>query len=140
MTLFPLLAISWLFNFYFTFFREGTFFLVIDQFNDEASEILSGLRSHPKSLFLYLKTVFEVHLYGTFDLSYVRNDDINGANGKRVKNVSKGLEAYISRVTDFPKMLRSNPIHVTDDMIEQYLEVSAAIVRLAFIPSLMDTV
>ncbi|TXG63103.1 hypothetical protein EZV62_010097 [Acer yangbiense] len=104
--------------------REGTFFLVIDQFNNEASHILSELSSHPKSLFLYLKTVFEVHLHGTLNLSCLRKDDImNIANGKRVKNESKGPEAYISRISDFPKLLRSNPVQVTDDMIEQYLEL-----------------
>ncbi|KAL5792140.1 hypothetical protein ACOSP7_000734 [Xanthoceras sorbifolium] len=104
--------------------REGTFFLVIDQFNNDASNILSELSSHPKSLFLYLKTVFEAHLYGALNLSYLRKDDvINIANGKRVKDDSKGLEAYISRISDFPKFLRSNPVHVTDDMIEQYLEL-----------------
>ncbi|KAK1559936.1 hypothetical protein Q3G72_020158 [Acer saccharum] len=110
--------------------REGTFFLVIDQFNNEASHILSELSSHPKSLFLYLKTVFEVHLYGTLNLSCLRKDDImNIANGKRVKNESKGPEAYISRVSDFPKLLRSNPVQVTDDMIEQYLELLCQLVN-----------
>lgn len=107
------------------FFSEGTFFLVVDQFNNEASHILSELSSNPNSLFLYLKTVFEVHLYGTLNLSCLRKDDImNVANGKRVTNESKGPEAYISRISDFPKLLRSNPVQVTDDMIEQYLEVS----------------
>ncbi|XP_031251024.1 vacuolar protein sorting-associated protein 8 homolog [Pistacia vera] len=104
--------------------REGTFFLVIDQFSNEASHILSELRSHPKSLFLYLKTVVEVHLYGTLNLSYLRKDDgIIVANGKRVKCHSKGLEAYMERISDFPKLLCSNPVHVTDDMIELYLEL-----------------
>lgn len=104
--------------------REATFFLVIDRFNDEASHILSELRSHPKSLFLYLKTVVEVHLHGTLNLSYLRKDDIvNVANCKRVKYQSKGLGAYIERISDFPKFLCSNAVHVTDDMIELYLEL-----------------
>lgn len=108
--------------------REGTFFLVIDQFSNEASQILSELHSHPKSLFLYLKTVVEVHLYGTLNLSYLRKDDgMFVANGKRVKFHSRGLEAYMERISDFPKLLRSNPVHVTDDMIELYLEVSSCI-------------
>lgn len=104
--------------------REATFFLVIDQFNDEASHILSELRSHPKSLFLYLKTVVEVHLHGTLNLSYLRKDDtLDVANCKWVKYQSKGLGAYIERISDLPKFLSSNAVHVTDDMIELYLEL-----------------
>lgn len=116
----------------FLFGREATFFLVIDRFNDEASHILSELRSHPKSLFLYLKTAVEVHLHGTLNLSYLRKDDIvNVANCKRVKYQSKGLGAYIERISDFPKFLCSNAVHVTDDMIELYLEVSTFVIHLS---------
>ncbi|KAM1019622.1 hypothetical protein ACFX13_041699 [Malus domestica] len=99
--------------------REGTFFLVIDHFTiEEGSHILSKLRSHPKSLFLYLKTVIEVHLSGTLDFSSLRKDDL-----VRVKDQSKAVEAYLERISDFPKLLRSNPVNVTDDMIELYLEL-----------------
>ncbi|PQQ16057.1 vacuolar protein sorting-associated protein 8 homolog [Prunus yedoensis var. nudiflora] len=81
--------------------REGTFVLVIDHFtSEEGSHILSELRSHPKSLFLYLKTVIEVHLSGTLDFSSLRKDDL-----VRVKDQSKAVEAYLERICDFPKLL-----------------------------------
>ncbi|KAK4848694.1 hypothetical protein QYF36_016176 [Acer negundo] len=103
--------------------REGTFFLVIDQFNNEASHILSELGSHPKSLFLYLKTVFEVHLYGTLNLSCLRKDDImNIANGKRVKNEPTSQEYLIF-------LNCCNPVQVTDDMIEPDLEMQLHFIR-----------
>ncbi|RVW37739.1 Vacuolar protein sorting-associated protein 8-like [Vitis vinifera] len=104
--------------------REGTFFLIIDHFNKESPHILSELRSHPKSLFLYLKTVIEVHLSGTLNFSCLQNDDTMDAScGRRVKNQLYGLEAYLERILDFPKLLLNNPVHVTDEMIELYLEV-----------------
>ncbi|XP_062091293.1 uncharacterized protein LOC133797417 [Humulus lupulus] len=98
--------------------REGTVFLVIDQFNDEGSHILSELRAHSKSLFLYLKTVIEIQLSGTLNFDYLRNDDLMS-----MKDKSEELTAYLERISDFPKILRSNPVHVTDDMIELYLEL-----------------
>ncbi|KAK6285862.1 hypothetical protein POUND7_012041 [Theobroma cacao] len=104
--------------------REGTFFLVIDHFNDESSHILSELNSHPKSLFLYLKTVIEVHLSGTLNFSYLREEEIVDVfSGRRGKDQSEELEAYLERISNFPKFLRSNPLNVTDDMIELYLEL-----------------
>lgn len=69
-------------------------------------------------------------MYGAINLSYLIKDDIvNVPNGKRVKYLSEGLEAYMKRISDFPKLLRSNPVHVTDDMIELYLEVSSFIIQ-----------
>lgn len=109
------------------FCRECAFFLVIDCFNDESSDILSGLNSHPKSLFLYLKTIIEVHLSGTLDFSKLRKDDdvnVDDSYRRRVKDSSKRLKAYLERISDFPKFMRNNPVNVTDDMIELYLEVS----------------
>lgn len=104
--------------------REGTFFLVIDHFSAESPHILSELRSHPQSLFLYLKTVIEVHLSGTLDFSNLKKaDDIDVADGRRVKDQSKGLTAYLERISDFPKFMRNNPVHVNDDMIELYFEL-----------------
>ncbi|GKU87858.1 hypothetical protein SLEP1_g2191 [Rubroshorea leprosula] len=104
--------------------REGTFLLVTDHFNEEGSHILSELRSHSKSLFLYLKTVIEVHLSGTLDFSYLKNDEpVDVSGGRRMKDQSKELKAYSERISGFPKLLRSNPLHVTDDMIELYLEL-----------------
>ncbi|PON75529.1 Guanine nucleotide-binding protein, beta subunit [Parasponia andersonii] len=97
--------------------REATFFLVIDHLNDEGSHILSKLRSHPKSLFLYLKTSIEIHLSGTLNFDFLRKDNIMS-----MKDKSEGVEAYLEKISDFPKFLRNNPVHVTDDMIELYLE------------------
>ncbi|KAK9279894.1 hypothetical protein L1049_013577 [Liquidambar formosana] len=105
--------------------REGTFFLLIDHFNKESLHILSEMRSHPNSLFLYLKTVVEVHKYGTLDFSSLRKDNVaDFPSGGRVKDQSCGLEVYLARISDFPKFLRNNPVHVTDEMIELYFEGS----------------
>ncbi|RXI07623.1 hypothetical protein DVH24_005396 [Malus domestica] len=106
--------------------REGTFFLVIDHFTiEEGSHILSKLRPHPISLFLYLKTVIEVHLSGTLVFSSLTRDD-----HVRVKDQSKAVEAYLERISDFPKLLHSNPVNVTDDMIELYLEHDTAVASM----------
>lgn len=102
--------------------------MIIDHFSGESPHILSELRSHPKSLFLYLKTIIEVHLSGTLNFSYLRKDyNVEVFNGRRMKDQSKGLEAYLERISGFPKLMRNNPVHVTDDMIELYFEVSAFI-------------
>ncbi|GMI98953.1 vacuolar protein sorting 8 [Hibiscus trionum] len=104
--------------------REETFLLVVVHFNDESFRILSELKSHPKSLFLYLKTVIEVHLSGTLNFSYSREEKIvNVFSGKGGKDSEKVLEAYLERMSNFSKFLRSNPPHVTDDVIELYLEL-----------------
>ncbi|KAM7277027.1 hypothetical protein ACFE04_018893 [Oxalis oulophora] len=105
--------------------REGTFVLVIDHFHEESSQILSELRSHPKSLFLYLKTAIEVHLSGSLDFSYLKKEDtVSVSNGRMVMNKSEEeLKTYFERISDFPKLLISNPINVTDEMIELYLEL-----------------
>ncbi|GAV85231.1 Clathrin domain-containing protein [Cephalotus follicularis] len=104
--------------------RQDTFFLVVDHFFNESSHILSELRSYPKSLFLYLKTAIEVHLSGTLNFPYVKKDDnVDVSNGRRVKDQAEELKAYLERISEFPKLLRSNPVNVTDDMIELYLEL-----------------
>ncbi|KAF2315162.1 hypothetical protein GH714_038297 [Hevea brasiliensis] len=104
--------------------REGTFLLVIDHFNSNNSHIFSQLHSHLKSLFLYLKTVIEVHLSGTLNFSHLKKDDVLDAfSGRRVKDQLKGLEAYLERISEFPKFIRNNPVHVADDMIELYMEL-----------------
>lgn len=99
--------------------------MVVIYFSDENSRIITELHSHPKSLFLYLKTVIEVHLSGTLDLSKLRKDDIIDApSGKQVKDHPQGIDAYLDSLSNFPKYIRESPIHVTDDLIELYLEVS----------------
>ncbi|KAK7824611.1 vacuolar protein sorting-associated protein 8 like protein, partial [Quercus suber] len=91
--------------------REGTFLLFIGHFNKEGLHILSKLRSHPRSLFLYLKTVIEVHLSGTLNFSSLRQDDfVDPSNGIRLKDHSKGLEAYLEKISDFPKLMRNDPL------------------------------
>ena len=108
------------------FSREGMFLLVTDHFHNDIPRILSELHSHPKSLFLYLKAIIEVHLSGTLNFSCLKKDDNVDAFGRRrVEDQLKGLEAYLERISDFPKFIRNNPVNVTDDMIELYMEVSA---------------
>uniref|UniRef100_A0A2P2L9D6 Uncharacterized protein MANES_01G240000 n=1 Tax=Rhizophora mucronata TaxID=61149 RepID=A0A2P2L9D6_RHIMU len=104
--------------------REGTFLLVIHHFNNESQHILSELHSHPKSLFLYLKTVVEAHLSGRLDFSNLTKDDSTDVfNGRRLEEQTKGLYNYFEIIADFPKFMRNNPVQVTDDMIELYLEL-----------------
>ena len=95
--------------------------MVISQFNNEVSHILTELQAHPKSLFLYLKTVIEVHLSGSLSFDYLTKDCIT-----RMTDKSEEVEAYLERISDLPKFLRNNTVHVTDDMIELYLEVSTS--------------
>ncbi|XP_061336462.1 uncharacterized protein LOC133283598 isoform X2 [Gastrolobium bilobum] len=104
--------------------REGAFHMVITHFSDESSHIITELHSHPKSLFLYLKTLVELHLFGTLDLSNLRKDDImNPPNGKQVKDHPHGVSDYLENISNFPKYMRENPIHVPDDIIELYVEL-----------------
>ncbi|KAL0547682.1 hypothetical protein IC582_012106 [Cucumis melo] len=98
--------------------RGATFFLVIDHFNDDVSNILLQLRNHPRSLFLYLKTLIEVHLSGSLDFSCLKKDDNLGVNYS-----TKGLDDYLKKLSDFPKYLSNNPVDVTDDIIELYVEL-----------------
>lgn len=99
--------------------------MVISHFSDESSRIITELHSHPKSLFLYLKTLIELHLFGTLDLSNLRKDDImNLPNGKQVKDPQQGVRDYLENISNFPKYMRENPLNVPDDLIELYLEVS----------------
>ncbi|XP_077245678.1 transducin family protein / WD-40 repeat family protein [Tasmannia lanceolata] len=104
--------------------REGAVFLVIDHFSKESHHILSELRSHPKSLFLYLKTIIEVYLSGTLDFSSLERGYVLDVSwGRRMKDQSNELEPYLERIADFPKLLHHNSIHVTDEMAELYLEL-----------------
>lgn len=49
---------------------------------------------------------------------------MDSSDGRRIKDQARGLEFYMEKISDFPKFLRNNPVEVTDDMIELYLEVS----------------
>ena len=85
--------------------------------------MLLELRSHRYSHFLFLKTVIEVYSFGTlnfpvYEVDYVSSMAIEGVDSPNQ------LEAYMKRLSNFPKLLQQNPVHVTDDMAELYLEVS----------------
>lgn len=113
-------------------------FLIVDHFSKESQQILSMLQSYPSSLFLYLKTVVEVHLYGTLDFSYLRaSDSIDVPMGKSDSVLTKRVNAFIDRISNFPRFLRNNPIEVTDDMTERYLEVGLCITNHALLSHLL---
>ncbi|QCE02488.1 Vacuolar protein sorting-associated protein 8 [Vigna unguiculata] len=104
--------------------REGAFHVVLSHFSEESSHIITELHSHPRSLFLYLKTLIEFHLFGTLDLSNLSKDDtMNPLNGRQVKDHSEGVRDYLENISKFPKFMREKPIHVPDDLIELYLEL-----------------
>ncbi|KAJ3693979.1 hypothetical protein LUZ60_009459 [Juncus effusus] len=93
--------------------RECTFVLIMDHFNAESNEILSGLSEFPESLFLFLKTGMEVHLSGNLNFGEFR-----------VLKDDKAVEGYLERVTSLQKIgFGKNPIHVTDEIAEHYLEL-----------------
>lgn len=103
--------------------REGAVFLVVEHFFQEFQQILVELRSHPKSLFLYLKTIIEVQSTGTISFSSLRKGEALSFAGRRVKNETDRLHDFLARISEFPKFLRENPINVTDEMTELYLEL-----------------
>lgn len=107
-----------------TFCRQGAFFLIIDNLKDNITHIQEQLHSHPRSLFLYLKTVIEVHLSGSLDFSRLRNHEAVDNPGENIRrNIPKEAEIYLEGLNGFPKFIQDNPVNVTDDMIELYLEV-----------------
>jgi hypothetical protein len=101
--------------------RECTFFLVVKHLSQEHQHFLSELHAHPESRFLYLKTIIEVHSTGTLNFSCINVDSASG--GLMPKAQSDRVQAYLERISDFSKFLKNNPVHVTDEMIEQYLEL-----------------
>ncbi|PIA34901.1 hypothetical protein AQUCO_03700277v1, partial [Aquilegia coerulea] len=104
--------------------REGTFLLILDHFKEESEHILSELRSHPKSLFLYLKATIEVHLSGTLNFSSLEKGYIpNLQTGSKPKNQLNEVELYLERISNFPMLVRDNPFHINDEVIELYLEL-----------------
>ncbi|KAM7476580.1 hypothetical protein LguiB_023823 [Lonicera macranthoides] len=104
--------------------RECTFFLMVDHFSQESQHILSELHAHPESLFLYLKTIIEVHSTGSLNFSCLKEGKaVDFPSDRRARAQSDRVESYLERISDFPKFLRNNPVHVTDEMIELYLEL-----------------
>lgn len=103
--------------------REGTFFLIVNHFGEESDYILSQLQANPESLFLYLKTLIEVHSTGTLNFSSLRKLDASDfPSGRNKKHMSS--EVYLEALSDLPKLLQNYPIHITDEMTELYIEVS----------------
>lgn len=98
---------------------------MVDHFSQESQRILSELHAHPESLFLYLKTIIEVHSTGNLNFSCLKEGKaVDFPSGRRARAQSDRVESYLERISDFPKLLRNNPVHVTDEMIELYLEVN----------------
>ncbi|KAL2336279.1 hypothetical protein Fmac_010725 [Flemingia macrophylla] len=96
----------------------------ISHFSDESTRIITELHSHPRILFLYLKTLVDLHLFGTLDLSNLRKDDtMNPLNERKAKDHTQGVRDYLEHISNFPKYMRENPIQVPDDLIELYLEL-----------------
>lgn len=107
--------------------RECTFFLVIDQFSCESKRILSELHSDPHSLFLFLKTAVDVHLSGVLNISVPETVCVSDIPSGRIRDTHAELEAYMERLSNFPKPLHHNAIYVTDELAELYLEVCSSI-------------
>lgn len=117
--------ICWWFCQFSEFCREGTYFLIVDHLSGQSQYILSALRSHPESLFLYLKTVIEVNTTGNLNLSSLKNDNnLYFPSARRPKQQSSSVEAYLQTISGFPKLLHNSSVQITDEMTELYLEVN----------------
>ena len=127
------LLVSW-----FGIFRECTFCLVSYHLSNDREHVLSKLRSTPRSLFLYLKTLFEVYLSGTLDFSCVKVENVIDGSWGRQNNWENSLNSYLARVQEFPKFICNKPIEVTDDIVELYLEVSFTAYVMRHIHSLFQ--
>ncbi|KAI3444349.1 hypothetical protein Pfo_001014 [Paulownia fortunei] len=104
--------------------REGTYFLIIDHFSGQTQYILSELRSHPESLFLYLKTVIEVHTNGTLNISCLEKVDVlDLPSARRAQQQSIGVQTYLEAISSSPKLLHNNRVNMTDEMTELYFEL-----------------
>uniref|UniRef100_A0A803M377 RING-type domain-containing protein n=1 Tax=Chenopodium quinoa TaxID=63459 RepID=A0A803M377_CHEQI len=106
-----------------TLSREFTFCLVIYHLNKERGHILSNLQSTPRSLFLYLKTLFEVYHSGALNFSCIEGDGIFDGPWGRQNDGNITLAAYLERISEFPKIIQNNPVEVNDDIVELYLEL-----------------
>lgn len=105
--------------------REATFLLVLEHFKIENEQIMSGLRPHPKSLFLYLKTIIGVHSNGILEYPTAPlegNSEIS-LFGIRGLDQSRELQDYLDRISTLPELIRRDGIEVTDEMAELYLEL-----------------
>ncbi|KAG6395277.1 hypothetical protein SASPL_145919 [Salvia splendens] len=104
--------------------REATYFLITDHFSGRTAYILSDLRSHPESLFLYLKTVIEVQTTGAIDISCLQDvDTFDYPSPTNSKLQSNGVQAYLEAISTSLKLLHNNLVNVTDEMMELYFEL-----------------
>lgn len=83
-------------------------------------QILSDLQRYPESLFLFLKTIIDVHLRGTLNVPVLKDSRVS----LRVERSYSDLGKYLNRVSDLASLLRQNPFSVDDKMAERYIEVS----------------
>ncbi|RAL47649.1 hypothetical protein DM860_011387 [Cuscuta australis] len=104
--------------------REATFFMVVSHFEEKFEYILSMLRSHPESLFLYLKTLFEIQSSKTLNFSSIRNDNVlEFPCRNKGTHQSEKIQAYLEALSRCPKVMQDYPFLVTDEMTELYLEL-----------------
>ncbi|XP_057778554.1 uncharacterized protein LOC130997300 [Salvia miltiorrhiza] len=104
--------------------REATYLLITDHFSGRTSYILSELRSHPESLFLYLKTAIEVQTTGTLDISCLQNvDTLDFPSARNARLQSNGVQAYLEAISTSLKLIHNNRVNVTDELMELYFEL-----------------
>lgn len=62
---------------------------------------------------------------GSLDFSRLRKYEAVDNSGENIRrDIPKEAEIYLEELNGFPKFIQDNPVNVTDDMIEQYVEVS----------------
>lgn len=103
--------------------RECTFFLVIDHLGSESQNILSQLQAHPQSLFLFLKTVIEVHISGTLNFPVPEAAGVSNSPNVTMRDSHIEIADYLEKISNFPKLLHHNTIQITDELVELYFEL-----------------
>lgn len=105
--------------------------MVIDQFSGETQDILSELRSHPQSLFLFLKTTLEIHLSGNLKFPVLETVCLSNPPFDKIRETPNNLEEYAERLASFPKLLHQNTIQVNDELTELFLSVRLKLLQQA---------
>ncbi|KAF2324949.1 hypothetical protein GH714_021817 [Hevea brasiliensis] len=98
----------------------------VQQFTDRLLKVVNQIRMlvSSKKPFSTFEDSYRGSLVWNSQLFIFKKDDIlDASSGKRVKDHLKGLEACLERISDFPKFIVNNPVHVADDMIELYMEL-----------------
>ncbi|GLJ14759.1 hypothetical protein SUGI_0239380 [Cryptomeria japonica] len=105
--------------------REATFLLVLEHYYKESQEIISELSPHPNLLFLYLKTMIDVHSHGVpkYPSAPLDNNLNISLFGLKGLDQSKELKDYLDRISKLPEYVQRHGIEVTDEMAELYLEL-----------------